>query len=546
MIALLFVLLLVPAQVPQAPSAAQTRGTCEIRGRVTDKEGGRPIARAVVRLTMFGRTDVHVARTDDEGRYQITALPPGEYRGFVEAGDFRATHLAASLAQPSRIVLKDGEVRTDVNVVLARALAMTVRVVDEWGGPLAGLRISASTVDGRRAVPPSMLRLTDDRGRLRLFKLPPGRYVVCAEASGIDSAGGADSPLRERFLRTCYPSAAAEAQAEPVQLEGSDVEDLEIRMRRGRTFSISGMVLDASGTAATSASVNFTEFERRGSSSRGVKVGPDGGFTVTNVVPGEYAIEASLGGPDRPEQRHALEAAYQPVRVESSDVDAVIISMVPAVDVAGRITVEDPAVPLPPRPPGFGPLFIYARVAGDRLPNAGSARSGHPGDDGVFVLDRMFGRRRLQIFNVPRGWYVKSIRYDGRDVIDVPTEFKASRDPSGLEVILSSRGAIVSGRVVDERGEPARGARALLLPAEPARWMTELTSTPVSATGAYRLGPQRGGDYFVVAVDRSTTIPDPDDRDRLTRLIESAERITLVDDEERTLELRVVKPGGER
>ena len=42
-----------------------------IRGRVTDKESGAPIARAVVRLANRDSPDQRVTQTDDDGRYEL-------------------------------------------------------------------------------------------------------------------------------------------------------------------------------------------------------------------------------------------------------------------------------------------------------------------------------------------------------------------------------------------------------------------------------------------------------------------------------------------
>jgi hypothetical protein len=212
------------------------------------------------------------------------------------------------------------------------------------------------------------------------------------------------------------------------------------------------------------------------------------------------------------------------------------------VDVTGRFVLDDPAVPLP-RPPGSPGLLISARLAGDQLPGSGGLRHGHAGEDRIFTLTGMFGKRTIDVANVPRGWYVKSIRYEGKDIIDVPTEFKAGTDPAALEIVLSSRGAVVAGRVLDDRGEPVRGARVIMLPADPARRnRLDLTYATASRAGTFRVGPQRGGDYLIIALAPQTELPDPRDRDRLARLAESGERLTLSADEERTLDLRVVRP----
>jgi hypothetical protein len=135
------------------------------------------------------------------------------------------------------------------------------------------------------------------------------------------------------------------------------------------------------------------------------------------------------------------------------------------------------------------------------LPGSGGLRHGHAGEDRIFTLTGMFGKRTIDVANVPRGWYVKSIRYEGKDIIDVPTEFKAGTDPAALEIVLSSRGAVVAGRVLDDRGEPVRGARVIMLPADPARRnRLDLTYATASRAGTFRVGPQRGGDYLIIAL----------------------------------------------
>jgi hypothetical protein len=136
------------------PAGAEPRGTCEIRGRITDQASGLPIARAVVRLQATAGGDERTVRTDEQGRYQFTGLAAGEYDGLVEAGEFRATHVPTTLSSAGgtawsrKIVLKKGEIRHDIDIALRRALAMSVRVVNEWGEPLAGVGVSASSESG--------------------------------------------------------------------------------------------------------------------------------------------------------------------------------------------------------------------------------------------------------------------------------------------------------------------------------------------------------------------------------------------------------------
>ena len=105
---------------PPASGTQPSRDTCEVRGRITDKETGLPVADAVVRLSTVGGKTALTTRADEEGLYQFTDLAPGQYMGHVEAGEFRVSHVGAPLA-PRPLLLKSGDVRSDVNVALERS-----------------------------------------------------------------------------------------------------------------------------------------------------------------------------------------------------------------------------------------------------------------------------------------------------------------------------------------------------------------------------------------------------------------------------------------
>jgi protocatechuate 3,4-dioxygenase beta subunit len=537
---LTFILSLAVLQAAARQADQDPARTGEVRGRITEKETGQPLSRAIVRLHRVDGSERLTTRTNEAGFYRFVGLAPGEYRdGIVEAGEFRATHVYGVLGDASRpgrpILLEAGEVR-EMNVALPRAHAISVRVVDEWGDPLSGLRLTAYSADDGRTAAAPMNHTTDDHGRLRVFGLPSGRYIVCAEAHFV---GSSSSRRREGYLRTCHPSASHDAEAQPVRLAGADAGEIEIRMRRGRTFTISGRVVDASGAPAASPLVSLARFEPNGSSSTTVSVDGESRFTISNVHPGEYAIEASLGGSERPEQRRPLEESFLPIRVDRADVEDLLVSMHRAVEVSGRITLEDPTAAFPG--PSDSVLSMWSRLADDQLAGMGSVRAGFVRADRVFTLAGVFGRRTLELMNVPRGWYVKSIRYRGREIVDTPVEFKESSDPSLLEVVLSNRGAVVTGRAIDEAGNPVARARVVLLRDDGGRAGVQMPiDVMASAAGEFRLGPVRRGDYLIVALARSAPWVGPRQRDRLARLAAAAERITLGELDERAIDLRVM------
>ena len=523
-------------------SSPQSEAHAEIRGRVTDSATGAPVAGALVHVRRSGSDDAVMARTDGNGRYALTELRPGAYHGGVEAGVFRGTYLGEVLRDAAgrmELALKAGQVLDAVDVRLRRAAAINVRVVDEHGLPLSGLRVGARLVDTGRDAGIGWHRTTDDRGRLRLYGLVPGRYVVCADTGMLGTSAGSPSPAADQFLTTCYPSATEEAQAQPITPAQADGEEFQITMRRGRVVTVSGVVLDAAGVPAR-AMLSLTHFTQSGSASRGIVVAPDGRFRIDNVPPGTYAIQGELGGPDRPGDRRPHQSGFLPVRVDSADVADLVVQLTATTSVAGQVTFEDLAGPAP-NAPGSG-LGVWTRLADDQQPGGGAVDSALVAGDGTFTLERIFGRRLLEVINVPRGWYTKSIRYGNADVAGTAIDFTTAGD-SPIEIVLSRRGATIDGRVVDGQGRAVRRALVMVITTDQSQWTLAHPHTAFSNdSGVFRIGPMRGGEYYVLALPPGTLEPDPRDRERMARLAQLAERVSVEAEEARQIELRVARP----
>jgi outer membrane receptor for ferrienterochelin and colicins len=111
----------------------QGSGTATVTGVVIDRDSGWGVDGAVVLL----RGTLLRARTDDRGRFRISAIPPGRYT---------LTALALGYAGDSltQVTLSDGEVR-DLSVALTRApLALTDVVVTASRAPERGEESGAS------------------------------------------------------------------------------------------------------------------------------------------------------------------------------------------------------------------------------------------------------------------------------------------------------------------------------------------------------------------------------------------------------------------
>jgi hypothetical protein len=226
-------------------------------------------------------------------------------------------------------------------------------------------------------------------------------------------------------------------------------------------------------------------------------IGEDGRFTIVNIVPGAYVLSASSEPASRERQGTGLEYGEVDLGTLSTDLDGVVIAMKPSVRVTGRIVFEGLASPplrsslvLSPRgrTRGGAPGWAEARVAADL----------------AFTLTNLFGPQRIVVSGVPRGWVVKSVRYRGRDITNTFAEFR--NGPDELEIVLSDRGAILTGTVADERGNPAAGARVFMFPADADRRDSDARSlVAVSKDGRFTLPPHRADDYLNGSPTRGAT-----------------------------------------
>ena len=94
--------------------------TAAVRGVVTDPTGAA-VANAKVVITQAERNVQHATTTEDEGRYHVSALPPGQYTLIVEAGGFKrysrsAFPLVVQQQATIDVQLEVGEVSSVVEV----------------------------------------------------------------------------------------------------------------------------------------------------------------------------------------------------------------------------------------------------------------------------------------------------------------------------------------------------------------------------------------------------------------------------------------------
>jgi hypothetical protein len=555
--------------------------TASIQGRVTTLDSGAPIRRAEIRaiaVSGFSR----LTTTDGDGRFDLRDMPAGQFRLTISRSGF--VTLSYGQRRPFEahvpIDLKQGQ-RFTANVALPRGGAIAGRVYDEGGEPLAAVRVQAlrsRVVDGRRRIEPAgPVDLTDDTGAFRLYGLPPADYYVTASAPRRQIAVPPGAQLERRVpsmdvqatLTTFYPGTASLDEAQRVTLGVGGEVRADIQVTQARAAVVSGVVLRSSGKPAEDATVSL----RSDSISLGVSAqisgppplmitghtAPDGTFTLPNVPPGSYTLQAvaqrfepgaifrtTAGGTQvlEPGTRAVVanfdappmpEMAYMPLVVAGGDVTGLTLAANAGGSIEGSY-VADAGVtrPLP------GGLELSTRWA------SGSDMSMRMVMGSTFRLFGLNGTGFLTVNGLPDGWAVKSILSDGEDFVDRPFTLSGGR-AYNVRVVLTDRVTTVAGTVSGAApggNDNRANHNVVIFPEDSAKWTFAsryVRTVRTDAQGAFRIsGLPPGERYLAVAVDflEDGEATDPD---FLEQMRTRADGFSLVEAERRSLDLRLIE-----
>ena len=268
----------------------QAQTSSRIEGIVYLRASGEAVPLPRVRVTATlpnGGPVVAVAKTDHKGRYQLVGLPYRRIKiSAARTGFF--TQLIAGRRKSSVLIDcgMDGAC-PPIDFELARAGIVAGQVMDEYGEPLQRMEVSLrGTAGGATVSSRSSLRgHTDDRGRFRIFGIPPGDYKLRAVESVISDLHGRS-----------YESDSIAIELE----EGGEVEGVQVVMRRIRKFRVSGTVQGIDMAHRTAARILAIPTE-------GSVVGADQSATLKdgsrfafwNLPEGSYAF--TLSAPPEPD-----------------------------------------------------------------------------------------------------------------------------------------------------------------------------------------------------------------------------------------------------
>ena len=157
---------------------AQSSFTAAMRGLVTDVSGG-VVPGATVTVTEADRNVPHTVITDDEGRYVVTALPPGRYSLRVELSGFRP--------------------HTQTNIVLVVQQQATFNVVLEVGELTATVEVQSQAPLLNTTIS-TLGQVIENRYMLALPNIARNPLTLLNLTPGVNGAAGTISPSNTNFV----------------------------------------------------------------------------------------------------------------------------------------------------------------------------------------------------------------------------------------------------------------------------------------------------------------------------------------------------------
>lgn len=187
-----------------------------------------------------------------------------------------------------------------------------------------------------------------------------------------------------------------------------------------------------------------------------------------------------------------------PLEVGGSSLDGVVLASIPTQPLTGAFQFDGES-------PTAKPNLTLTLLPLEFSAQFGGPPTIRPKDDLTFEAKNITGDQyRVQVSNLPSGYYVKSIRYNQTETADA-TVLVPATGGGNLIVTLSSKGGSLEGSVVSETGQPAASSTIILWAKDkPERF--DLTRTGTSnAQGQYSFTGLAPGEYRLAAVE----LPEP-------------------------------------
>lgn len=512
----LFICAILASQAVQAQAPAPAT----LAGKVVNSVTGEPIRKADITLSnsletegldmamrMFGAGDpdgadakpqapakTFTAITDGNGEFHIDKIEPGDYY-------LKAVHagFADGKYKPDDGRSKDGKIHFAASEAVKGIVfhlvpqgAVSGKVVDEDGDPVPGAMVTALS-GGHAAgsqLMPADTSPANDRGEFRLGKLPPGSYYLSAGVMRMDFMAAAapaqptDGSPEMNYVTTYFPGTVDTGAATKIDVAaGADLTGFTIKLRKSRVVRVKGQALAADGAPLKGGQVMLTSPSSLGSMQMSA-LHADGTFEIANVQPGKYMLMSVQINGGQPTMQ------MQSLVVPEEGVSGVKLQALPEQTVQGKVVVAgDGKVPL---------KDMMVMLAGDEGMTTMPAM-GKVSDSGAFTLKVSGAAYRLGLPTTPAGSYLKSVVWNGREMLGKALDFSAGA-AGELVVTLGTDGGHVDVTVSAEGDKPAPEATVVLVPYDPAmRSDSTVKSEDADANGHVTFTDVPPGEYLAFA-----------------------------------------------
>lgn len=501
---------------PEPPKAV-------VRGRVYALDTGAPLKRAQLTLRLDRRqSDPQSTGTDAQGAYEFRNLEPGTYNlyctktGFVPMSYGQRSSAAGQ--PPVPLTVREGQELKDVDFRLIRGGVISGTVIDEDGEPLSNVQVQAllrSWSRGQSRTMPRGFASTDDRGNYRIFNLPPGRYYVQAIQRSFGEQESSYAPV-------FYPNSLLLQDAQRIDVSnGAEVPRVDFTLRPVPTFSVSGRVLDQMGKPLSEGFVSAMAADSFTTRFGGNQIRPDGSFRMRGLIPGRYRLMIMIS--DRGGSGMSGRPVSKPFDLGAANLENLVVTVGPGVSVHGRLVAEGGTVT-------SDNLRIMLSPKGEGMvgPFMGGGMTMVNKDLTFEIPNVQAGDYEVNLMAPNSPFYVRELRAGGKDVLERGLTVAEGAAVPDLEVVLAFDSGTVSGRVLNDAGEPLAGAAVALLSADAQKRASEryFRSGAADQNGNYTVRGVIPGDYLLVVWPEAdvSRVQDPD---LFTQLEKYAVRISV-------------------
>ncbi|MFL6300044.1 MAG: carboxypeptidase-like regulatory domain-containing protein, partial [Terriglobales bacterium] len=428
------------------------------------------------------------------------------------------------------VTVAAGEAVKDVEIKFRPAGAITGRVLNEDGEPMANVTVQAmryAYIGGKRRLNPEGQAQTNDLGEYRIFNLLPKKYYVRASVS---NGEGFSLPTKRQsnkpaqaYWPVFYPDAKIAATATRLEVKPSDEQHANFNLVPVDAYVVSGKVMGippSSGGQPGYGMAMLISKEWREPVGTAMLSPKDPSFEIGPVPPGSYqlvAFSAEITGTGTMSQGlQNFKTGHELVNVAGANVSNVVVNLGSqnTVEVPGKIHVN----PAPPAAVDLSRFYVTFESADENsdmesafadvgaMASRSELGSGRTSKEGSFKAKFSGSSGIMQPHLGATGgfedYYTKSILLGGRDVTESGISPANLTPGATLELIVSPYGGRIDGVVLDSNKKPVVGAFVACVPEPKLRSRRELFITDTTnQQGHYVLRGLRPGSYKVYAFD---------------------------------------------